>query len=112
MATAFATFLLLLWGLHRNIILDDPGLQHPLDKAVFKCLGSKSPPTGPQRLREKRALRAAMLTLGDQQILVGIGLLIAGIQNATLSFYSCRNLVAISWLSGTTLLFTLIVTNQ
>ncbi|RPA72899.1 hypothetical protein BJ508DRAFT_58593 [Ascobolus immersus RN42] len=110
--TSVFTLVLLLYGFRRHLIVDT--FTNPFDKAVFHWLGSKTVHLSDsrKRMREKQAFQAALTALSDQQLVVGIAVLLAGISNCSLTIYGLRNLVAVTWLTAFVHLGTLLVVEK
>ena len=62
------------------------------------------------RLQRSRILERFILTLSDQQLITGLGILIAGFKGlCTISFYNFNIITAVAWFSSTTHLSTLAI---
>ncbi|RPA77328.1 hypothetical protein BJ508DRAFT_417153 [Ascobolus immersus RN42] len=95
LATTIATFGFILYGARCNLILDK--ITNSTDLLFFRWLGSKSPPIGRARLGEQRAFFAAIVAISDQQLIIGISVLVAGLSDCSLSVYGVQNLAALAW---------------
>ena len=85
-------------------------MQAPKEITSQKCPFQYSSREKAARLQRSQVIERFILTLSDQQLVTGLGILIAGYKGlCTISFYNMNIITAIAWFSSTTHLSTLAI---